>query len=361
METRNSFDKALCNSQGGRWVVQAGIIVSTELSHEQYRQALAALDRDNYTVQEKIDMLIEIAMAIQTRPKTAGQLFEAITLYDQAFRLCTEDAILLKARIKARKATALQVVPGETSDHLFEAQKLLLDALPIISEFGSSQEAAEAQLNLGLTHQALASCGKGKITDAIDCYQRSLRVFRKEEYPAEYVILHNNLATAYLSIPVADSRGKMREALAVQSFEAALEVVTLEDDPNEYAMLQNNLGNALQYVSSSHVLENNLRALAAYDEALKVRTERTTPLLYASTIANKANCLSNLPDDMNDPGAGNMRRLSEAKSLYAQAEKIFRAHGELEKAGMLQQKIDDLESCVERNHQLQVEDGYEAN
>ena len=29
----------------------------------------------------------------------------------------------------------------------------------------------------------------------------------------------------------------------------------------EYAMLQNNLGNALQYASSSHTAENNLRAL----------------------------------------------------------------------------------------------------
>ncbi|MEX7342288.1 hypothetical protein AB2C95_32270, partial [Pseudomonas aeruginosa] len=73
----------------------------------------------------------------------------------------------------------------------------------------------------------------------------------------------------------------MREALAVQAFEEGLKVVNLIDYPTEYAMLQNNLGNALQYVSSSHTLENNLRALDAYDEALKVRTRETTPLEYA--------------------------------------------------------------------------------
>jgi hypothetical protein len=129
-----------------------------------------------------------------------------------------------------------------------------------------------------------------------------LRVFTKINFPAEYVILHNNLATAYLSIPLTDEKAKMREALAVQSFEAALEIVTIEDMPSEYAMLQNNLGNALQYASSSHAVENNLRALSAYNEALKVRDMRNAPVAYANTLANKANCLRNLPDDLEHPG-----------------------------------------------------------
>ena len=74
-------------------------------------------------------------------------------------------------------------------------------------------------------------------------------------------------------------------------------------------MLQNNLGNALQYVSSSHAIENNVRALDAYDEALKVRTRGTTPLEYANTIANKANCLLNLADDPEQPATGQSAQL----------------------------------------------------
>ena len=65
----------------------------------------------------------------------------------------------------------------------------------------------------------------------------------------------------------------MREALAVQAFEEGLKGISLVDHPSEYAMLQNNLGNALQYVSSSHRVENGFRALEAYDEALRVRTK----------------------------------------------------------------------------------------
>lgn len=129
-------------------------------------------------------------------------------------------------------------------------------------------------------------------------------------------------------MPMTDQRGKMREALAVQAFEEALKVVTLVDDPVEYAMLQNNLGNALQYVASSHVLENNLRALEAYDEALKVRTRETMPIEYANTISNKANCLWNLPGHASNSETGRGINLSMALVYYREAREIFLAHGD---------------------------------
>jgi tetratricopeptide (TPR) repeat protein len=134
----------------------------------------------------------------------------------------------------------------------------------------------------------------------------------------------------------------MREALAVQSFEAALEVVTIEDMPSEYAMLQNNLGNALQYASSSHAVQNNLRALEAYDQALKVREYRIAPVAYANTIANKANCLCNLPDDPHNPEQGNRGRVALAKALYKEAICIFEEHGELAKAHMLKTTLEEM-------------------
>src|SRR5690606_2402991 len=114
--------------------------------------------------------------------------------------------------------------------------------------------------------------------------------------------------------------------------EDGLKVVNLVDHPAEYAMLQNNLGNALQYASSSHAVENNMRALEAYDEALKVRTRDAMPVAYANTIANKANCLWNLPDDPENPDAGNRQNLVTAAALYAEAREIFNAAGEQEKA-----------------------------
>jgi tetratricopeptide (TPR) repeat protein len=311
--------------------------------HHQYEQAIAALDDTEASTLDKVEMLMEIAMGLQMRPKHPEQIIDAISLYSRALELCPPDELLLMARIRARKATALHMVPSEDIVYLLQARVELEEALKVLSAQGSKEELAEAQINLGLICQALAPTGKARITEAIDLYQRALRTFNKNEFPAEYAILHNNLATAFLSMPMSDERGKMREALAVQSFESALEVVTLEDSPNEYAMLQNNLGNALQYVSSSHALENNLRALSAYDEALKVRTEKTTPLPYATTIANKANCLRNLPDDFENLQSGNTERLREARQLYIDARRIFTQYGEAAKLEILNAALGEID------------------
>jgi hypothetical protein len=58
-----------------------------------------------------------------------------------------------------------------------------------------------------------------------------LRTFDRNKHPEEFAILQSNLATAFLSMPFTDERGKMREALAVQAFEEGLKVVNLIDHP----------------------------------------------------------------------------------------------------------------------------------
>lgn len=310
---------------------------------EQVRAALAAADIDSATPVERAEMLMEIAIGLQMKPKSPEELLAAVELYDRALEVCPSAHGLLSARIRARKATALQAVPESGTVSLERARDTLNTAIPVLRTEGEAEELAEAEMNLGLILQSLSSVNKARITDAIAAYQRSLRTFDRNRFPAEFAILQNNLATAFLSIPFTDERSKMREALAVQAFEEGLKVVNLIDHPAEYAMLQNNLGNALQYASSSHVVENNLRALDAYDEALKVRARDVMPLEYANTISNKANCLWNLPDDLAAPESGNRRNLSQACKLYGEAREIFNAAGEFEKARIIAEAIDQIE------------------
>lgn len=288
-------------------------------------------------------MLVELAMVLQTNPREPEQLNLALRLYDQALELAgPEHDTLLQARIKARRAILLHMIPSTGSDNLVSSAANLEEIIDLLENQGTAEEAAEAHLNLGLVKQTLAGFHKARITDAIIHYQKSLRVFTKDDYPVEFAILHNNLATAFLSIPVTDERASVREALAVQSFQAALEVVTLESDPVEYAMLQNNLGNALQMVSSIHSTENCLRALEAYDEALKVRNRESNPMAYANTLANKANCLCNLPDNKDKPEQGNEMRRKEALRLYEEAAEIFELLNDSAKANIITEAITDL-------------------
>src|SRR4051812_4670517 len=158
-------------------------------------------------------MLMEIAMGLQQQPKSPDQLHAAVTLYDKALAICPGDMRLLSARILARKGTALQAIPEEGTASLEQARSTFERAIPMLIDVGKPEEVAEAEMNFGLVLQSLAGASRARITDAISAYQRALRTFTRAAFPQEFVILQNNLATAFLSIPMTDERGKMREAL----------------------------------------------------------------------------------------------------------------------------------------------------
>jgi len=313
-------------------------------AESEVKAAFDAIAAEDASLNDKIEMLMEMAMGLQTRPKTPDHLQQAVLLYEKAMELCPAESFLLRGRLHARLATALQAVPSNDLHSLKDAQRNLEAARDILKHDGSPEEMAEIEMNLGLVLQSLASANAAPITAAISAYQRALRTFDAKAFPKEFAILQNNLATAFLSIPFSDERAKMREALAVQAFQEGLKVVNIIDHPNEYAMLQNNLGNALQYVSSSHSVENCLRALDAYDEALKVRTRATTPAEYANTISNYANCLRNLPDNAEQPEQGNRLNLGKALSQYREAAEIFETFGDMQKVDVVREMVAEIES-----------------
>ncbi|GAB5468372.1 MAG: hypothetical protein Kilf2KO_14020 [Rhodospirillales bacterium] len=317
-------------------------MVARSRTEDQLKAALRAVEEADASPAEKAEMAMEMAMGLQQKPQEVADLEAAVQLYETALEICPRELALLEARIRARMGTALMATPSQDSRPLQRAREAFELALVTLSAEGSGEEVAEAEMNLGLALQNLAADRKASIQEAIAAYQRALRTFDRQRHPKEFAILQNNLATAFLSIPFTDERSKMREALAVQAFEEGLSVVTLIDHPSEYAMLQNNLGNALQYVSSSHRVENGFRALEAYDEALKVRTPRSAPGAYANTIANKANCLANLPDDPNRPAAGNPANLAAAMTLQREAMALFEELGDLEKASAVKAALEEL-------------------
>lgn len=293
----------------------------------QFAAALRAAEDPAASAAERAEMLMEIAMGLQQKPKSPVQLRDAVTLYQRALDEAPPEATLLQAHIRARMGTAQQAIPDGGADTLKQACESFEQALPVLRELAKPEVIAEAELNLGLATQSLAGLGVRRIQDAIQCYHRALRVFTREDHPQEFAVLHNNLAIAYLSIPATDERAKMREALAVQSFEEVLKVINLIDHPTEYAMIQSNLGNALQYAPSGHPRENNLRALSAYEEALKVRNPRDTPVEYANTIANKANALRNLPQESDSE--------VQALALYREARDLFAHYGLPDRAALM--------------------------
>lgn len=293
---------------------------------------------------QQAEALVEVAMDLQRQPKEPQDLIDAVFLYDNAARLAADNP-LAHARAVAGKGSALRRMPGSGVADLEAAMAAFEEALPVLRQQGDPEEVAEVEMNYGLVVQALAGAGRAQLPVAIQAYHRALRTFTAGEYPREFAILHNNLATAYLSTTMMPGKEGVREALAVQSFKEALRCLSLEQDPVEYAMLQNNLGNALQATRSKHPFEHLTEAVVAYDEALKVRTAYDTPVEYANTISNKANALMNLPDDVAHPEQGNPENLSMAAGLLEQARDIFAAHHHPDRA----QVVSELAASLRRD------------
>ena len=321
--------------------------MTSSITDSAVKAALTAMDSESATTAEKIEMLIEMAQGFQKKPKTAQDLHNAIDLFNRAYQMCGEEYILLKARAKVGIAGTLQMIPDGGSQLLQQARADYEEALPLLQQFATAEEIAETQMNLGLVLQSLVPDNLARITESIHAYHEALRVFTCENYPQEYATLYNNIAIAYLSMPMSSERESFSQGLAVQSFETALKHINLIEHPREYAMLQNNLGNALQYLVSSHPVDNNLRAVFAYNEALKVRNLQDTPLEYANTISNKANLLFNLPDDPEKPELGNPKNLLQAEEYYQEAWRIFTEHKQLEQAEMVAKALQDLTAEIQ--------------
>ena len=305
-----------------------------EMSRSQYEAALAAVDNPEFDAQDKRLMLMQMAEGLQHKARSAAEFALADRLYEQALQWC--DNSLDRARVEVARADALSMSPAADTRQLERARALLEEAMPQLQQ-GSPEEQAGAQMSLGLILQSLAAEHRASLSAAIAAYQKALQVFQARSHPLEFALLHNNLATAYLSMGPGHAGARVSEALAVQAFEAALEQLDAQQHPREYAMLQNNLGNALQYAASGQSLENNLRALQAYDEALKVRTEEASPLEYAATLANLGNCLANLPADAVDYDS--QVRAGEA---LRNAERVFRHHGVNDRAEMVASSRQEL-------------------
>ncbi len=132
--------------------------MSNQQAHHQYEQAIAALDDGNASIIDKVEMLMEIAIGLQMRPKTPEQLIDAISLYERALELCPEEELLLNARIRARKATALQMVPSEEVGYLLQARDELETSLTVLTTQGSN---VAADLVLGQSHFGAGEANRG--------------------------------------------------------------------------------------------------------------------------------------------------------------------------------------------------------
>ena len=122
---------------------------------EEVRAALAVAEDETANPAERAEMLMEIALGLQQRPKDQDQLLSAVALYDKALTICPPEQALLRARIAARKGTALQAIPTEGIETLEAARAAYDEAIPVLTAQGSPEAVRDPRIVSGSTRRFL--------------------------------------------------------------------------------------------------------------------------------------------------------------------------------------------------------------
>lgn len=269
-----------------------------------------------------------ILAAHATRQIEADAPQQAIRLLERAVDLTRAASPLFAAQLLSQIASLRRGTPGQVAA---QAIKHYQDALQLAGDTPMQSLRAELWLNLGMTFHELSNGQRGALLEAVKAYQAAIQTGVSLERGAElYAMAHNNLALAYLSMPMVEASDQLRMGVAVQSLREALKVYTRETHLELWASAQLNLANALQYLPSSHPQDNLVQAVEIYEQLLQVRNKAYDPLGYARLLANQANALAHLGI------------FAPALEKLTEAHKLFHWHGEPELAASALNLVEEI-------------------
>ncbi len=208
------------------------------------------------------------------------------------------------------------------------------EAIRLLAGGGLAETRAYASLSLGMLYQELANGQRAPLLEAVKCYQEALRVFSRAAYPELYALAQNNLALAYLAMPLTEASDQLRMGIAVQALREALTVYSADKYPEHWSSAQLNLANALQYLPSAHPEEHLVESVELYEALLAARDPERDPLGYGRVLANQGNALAHL-------GV-----FTHARPKLQEAARLFAAGGDHEAAATVCQLLGEIEQHV---------------
>lgn len=122
---------------------------------------------------------------------------------------------------------------------------------------------------------------------AINAFQDTLKIFKKDTHSKRYADIKHQLAILYSEIPAITEEKSMWTAFCASSFKEAIEVFDRLGYKYEYAMACHNYGTALINFPEAKMHDNLEKANQYYEEALKIRNRNQFPFERASTLINQ--------------------------------------------------------------------------
>jgi len=219
----------------------------------------------------------------------------AIKAFEEALKVRTlEDHPLAHATTQHNLGTVYRILAEveDKKENCLNAIKAFEEAMKIKTLKDYPLDHAMIMNNLGNVYSTLA-----KVEDkdrnclrAIEVFTEALKIRTLKDRPLEYASTQNNLGVIYIILAEAKDNNKdIKENCinAIKAFGEALKVRTLEDYPFDFAIIHNNLATVygtLAVVEDKK--ENCLNAVKLFKEALKVFTQKDFPFHYTNTQNN---------------------------------------------------------------------------
>ncbi|MEM9650058.1 MAG: hypothetical protein AAF969_16390 [Bacteroidota bacterium] len=170
---------------------------------------------------------------------------------------------------------------------------------------------------------------------AINAFQDTLKVFKKDAYPDYFAEIQHSLALIYSEIPAPPDEKPMWTAFCASAFKEALTFYTKELYPYERAMVCHNYATALMDFPPAKLHNNHEKAHELLEEALQIRTAEKYPTERALTLLNQLELcwlMHNSDEKEEEKRLRSMRaKAEEIKSLVTDGHLLNRAKEQLEK------------------------------
>ncbi len=240
-------------------------------------------------------------------------------LLDQGFlRMCEQVALGLVEQHNQQDAAwlrsfAAQLANGVSTakvSHSNEQEAFLMQLLQTVGESNGDPAYALLSAHLPLLNTGLITLLNNWFTGAVERIDQGMR--------EDLATMLSNLGTVIQEFPLGEQR--TNQLIAINAYTNALRVRTEAELPHAWARTKNNLGNA--FISLAHLTENPKQqienAIEAFTSALRVYTEADLPQDWAAINSNLGNAYGALAPFSENP----KQQIKKAIEAYTNALRV---------------------------------------
>lgn len=122
---------------------------------------------------------------------------------------------------------------------------------------------------------------------AINAFQDTLKIFKRDTHPQKFADIHHNLALIYSEIQVSEEEKAIWAAFCASSFKEVLAFYKKEKFPYEFAMACHNYATALMSFPQAKLHSNLDKAFGLFEDALQIRAKSKYPFERGLTLLNQ--------------------------------------------------------------------------